>query len=118
MDEDLETENESKTLLWEDIDNRHSFLLVLPTYGLKLLLAKDIDADHTEITVYGAHDDIASFLSDFEEWDFSVLNDMSNAVEYDEDYEGWLNNEVWWQKQLIKTELAAGNVFLEDVLEA
>lgn len=105
MDEEFETENESKTLLWEDIDNRHSFLLVLPTYGLKLLMAKDIDEDRTEITIYGLREDLERFLEDLEEWDFSVLNDMSNSLEYDEDYEGWLNNEVWWQKLLMEAEL-------------
>ena len=33
----MDTNNKSITVVWEDEDNRHSFLLVLEAYGLKIL---------------------------------------------------------------------------------
>ena len=100
--ENLENINKSATVLWEDEDNRHSFLLVLPDYRLKLVNIVDIDEDTCEITVYGSEADINEFTEDLEDGSFSVLDTMSSSLEFDEDYEGWLNNEVWWaQKQLV-----------------
>lgn len=100
--ENLENINKSATVLWEDEDNRHSFLLVLPDYGLKLVNIVDIDEDTCEITVYGSEADVNEFIEDLEDGSFAVLDTMSSSLEFDEDYEGWLNNEVWWaQKQLV-----------------
>lgn len=98
----MDTNNASITVVWEDEDNRHSFLLVLEDYGLKLLQAKDIDENHCEITLYGPKRAVAKFREDFDEESFSVLDNMSRSLEYDEDYEGWLNNEVWYIKQLMQ----------------
>ena len=97
----MDTNNASITVAWEDEDNRHSFLLVLEDYGLKLLQANDIDEDHCEITLYGPKEAVARFREDFNEGSFSVLDNMSRSLEFDEDYEGWLNNEVWYIKQLM-----------------
>lgn len=97
----MDTNNTSITVAWEDEDNRHSFLLVLEDYGLKLLQAKDIDEDHCEITLHGPKEAVAQFREDFDEGSFSVLDNMSRSLEFDEDYEGWLNNEVWYIKQLM-----------------
>ena len=97
----METKHGTSTIVWTDEDNRHSFLLALPEYGLKLLLAEDIDDDSTEIVVYGSEDDLSRFLADFDEDAIEPLESMSASLEFDEDYEGWLNNEVWWQKQLM-----------------
>lgn len=97
----MNTNNASITVVWEDEDNRHSFLLVLEDYGLKLLQANDIDEDHCEITLYGPKEAVARFREDFNEGSFSVLDNMSRSLEFDEDYEGWLNNEVWYIKQLM-----------------
>jgi len=97
----MDTNNTSITVVWEDEDNRHSFLLELEDYGLKLLQANDIDEDHCEITLYGPKEAVARFREDFNEGSFSVLDNMSRSLEFDEDYEGWLNNEVWYIKQLM-----------------
>ncbi len=103
----MDTNNTSITVVWEDEDNRHSFLLVLEDYnllegyGLKLLQANDIDEDHCEITLYGPKVVVDRFREDFNEGSFSVLDNMSRSLEFDEDYEGWLNNEVWYIKQLM-----------------
>jgi len=97
----MDTNNASITVVWEDEDNRHSFLLVLEDYGLKLLRADDIDKDHCEITLYGPKEAVAQFREDFNEGSFTVLDNMSRSLEFDEDYEGWLNNEVWYVKQLM-----------------
>ena len=97
----MDTNNASITVVWEDEDNRHSFLLVLEDYGLKLLQANDIDEDHCEITLYGPKEAVAQFREDLDEGSFSVLDNMSRSLEFDEDYEGWLNNEVWYIKQLM-----------------
>lgn len=97
----MDTNNASITVVWEDEDNRHSFLLVLEDYGLKLLKAKDIDEDHCEITLYGPKEAVAQFREDFNEGSFAVLDNMSRSLEFDEDYEGWLNNEVWYIRQLM-----------------
>lgn len=97
----MDTNNASITVVWEDEDNRHSFLLVLEDYGLKLLQANDIDEDHCEITLYGPKEAVARFREDFNEGSFAVLDNMSRSLEFDEDYEGWLNNEVWYIKQLM-----------------
>lgn len=97
----MDTKNSSITVVWEDEDNRHSFLLVLEAYGLKLLLANDIDEDHCEITLYGPKEAVDKFREDFNEGSFLVLDNMSRSLEFDEDYEGWLNNEVWYIKQLM-----------------
>lgn len=104
----MDTKNASITVVWEDEDNRHSFLLVLKAYGLKLLLAKDIDEDHCEITLYGPKEAVDKFREDFNEGSFLVLDEMSQSLEFDEDYEGWLNNEVWYIKQLFEYD---GNPF-------
>ena len=104
----MDTKNTSITVVWEDEDNRHSFLLVLKAYGLKLLLAKDIDEDHCEITLYGPKEAVDKFREDFSEGSFLVLDEMSQSLEFDEDYEGWLNNEVWYIKQLMNYD---GNPF-------
>ena len=98
----MDTKNSSITVVWEDEDNRHSFLLVLEDYGLKLLQANDIDEDHCEITLYGPKEAAAQFREDLDEGSFSVLDNMSRSLEFDEDYEGWLNNEVWYVKQLMQ----------------
>ena len=90
----MDTNNKSITVVWEDEDNRHSFLLVLEAYGLKLLLAKDIDKNSCEITLYGPKEAIDRFREDFNDGSFLVLDEMSRNLEFDEDYEGWLNNEV------------------------
>ena len=97
----MDTNNTSITVVWEDEDNRHSFFLVLEDYNLKLLNAVDIDEDNCEITLYGSKEDVARFREDFNDGSFSVLDDMSRSLEFDEDYEGWLNNEVWYRKQLM-----------------
>lgn len=97
----MDTKNSSITVVWEDEDNRHSFLLVLEAYGLKLLLAKDIDEDRCEITLYGPKEAVDKFHEDFNEGSFLVLDEMSRSLEFDEDYEGWLNNEVWYIRQLM-----------------
>lgn len=97
----MDTKNSSITVVWEDEDNRHSFLLVLEAYGLKLLLAKDIDEDRCEITLYGPKEAVDKFREDFNEGSFLVLDEMSRSLEFDEDYEGWLNNEVWYIRQLM-----------------
>lgn len=97
----MDTKNSSITVIWEDEDNRHSFLLVLEAYGLKLLLAKDIDEDRCEITLYGLKEAVDKFREDFNEGSFLVLDEMSRSLEFDEDYEGWLNNEVWYIRQLM-----------------
>lgn len=97
----MDTKNSSTTVVWEDEDNRHSFLLLLEDYGLKLLLAKDIDEDRCEITLYGPKEAVAQFREDYSEGSFLVLDEMSQSLEFDEDYEGWLNNEVWHIKQLM-----------------
>ena len=97
----MDTKNSSITVVWEDEDNRHSFLLVLEAYGLKLLQAKDIDEDHCEITLYGPKEAVDKFREDFNEGSFLVLDEMSRSLEFDEDYEGWLNNEVWYIRQLM-----------------
>ena len=97
----MDTNNASITVVWEDEENRHSFLLVLEDYGLKLLQANDIDEDHCEITLYGPKEAVARFREDFNEGSFSVLDNMSRSLEFDEDYEGWLNNEAWYIKQLM-----------------
>lgn len=102
----MDTNNTSITVVWEDEDNRHSFLLVLEDYGLKLLRANDIDEDHCEITLYGQKEAVAQFREDFNEGSFSVLDNMSRSLEFDEDYEGWLNNEVWFIKQLMYVVMA------------
>ena len=97
----MDTNNSSITVVWEDEDNRHSFLLLLKAYGLKLLLAKDIDEDSCEITLYGPKEAVDTFREDFNEGSFLVLDEMSRSLEFDEDYEGWLNNEVWYIRQLM-----------------
>lgn len=97
----MDTKNSSITVVWEDEDNRHSFLLLLEAYGLKLLLAKDIDEDRCEITLHGPKEAVDKFCEDFNEGSFLVLDEMSQSLEFDEDYEGWLNNEVWHIKQLM-----------------
>ena len=97
----MDTNNSSITVVWEDEDNRHSFLLLLKAYGLKLLLAKDIDEDRCEITLYGPKEAVDKFREDFNEGSFLVLDEMSRSLEFDEDYEGWLNNEVWYIRQLM-----------------
>lgn len=97
----MDTNNDSITVVWEDEYNRHSFLLLLEAYGLKLLMAKDIDEDQCEITLHGPREAVAKFREDFNEGSFLVLDEMSQSLEFDEDYEGWLNNEVWHIKQLI-----------------
>ena len=97
----MDTNNASITVAWEDEDNRHSFLLVLEDYGLKLLQANDIDEDHCEITLYGPKEAVVQFREDFNEGSFTALDSMSRSLEFDEDYEGWLNNEVWYIKQLM-----------------
>lgn len=97
----MDTKNSSITVVWEDEDNRHSFLLLLEAYGLKLLLAKDIDEDRCEITLYGPKEAVDKFCEDFNEGSFLVLDEMSRSLEFDEDYEDWLNNEVWYIRQLM-----------------
>lgn len=97
----MDTKNSSITVVWEDEDNHHSFLLVLEAYGLKLLQAKDIDEDRGEITLYGPKEAVDKFREDFNEGSFLVLDEMSRSLEFDEDYEGWLNNEVWYIRQLM-----------------
>ena len=97
----MDTNNTSITVVWEDEDNRHSFLLVLEDYNLKLLNMVDLDEDNCEITLYGSKEDVARFREDFNEGSFAVLDNMSRDLEFDEDYEGWLNNEVWYRKQLM-----------------
>lgn len=97
----MDTKNSSITVVWEDEDNRHSFLLLLEAYGLKLLQAKDIDEDRCEITLYGPKEAVDKFREDFNEGSFLVLDEMSRSLEFDEDYEGWLNNEVWYIRQLM-----------------
>ena len=105
----MDTPNASITVAWEDEDNRHSFLLVLKDYdGLKLLQAKDLDENTCEITLYGKKEEVELFREDFEEDSFPTLDNMSQSLEFDEDYEGWLNNEVWYAKKLFEYD---GNPF-------
>lgn len=92
--------NKSKTIIYEDSDNADSYLLCLEPYGLKLLLALPVGEDSTEITVYGKEEDVDRFAEDYEDGAVEPLESMSRSLEFDEDYEGWLNNEVWWLKQL------------------
>lgn len=94
-------DNTSITVDWTDDYNRHSFLLLLEEYGLKLLKAKDIDNSTCEITLYGPVDDVSAFCEDYDEDSFCILDNMSRSLEFDEDYEGWLNNEVWYIRQLM-----------------
>lgn len=96
--------NKSKTLVYEDFDNADSYLLCLEPYGLKLLLAVPLDEDRTEVTVYGAPEDVDRFADDYEHGGLDPIDQMSASLEFDEDYEGWLNNEVWWMKQWMQVE--------------
>lgn len=104
--EHMDNKNASATIVWTDEDNCHSYLVVLPEYGLKLLMAKDIDASSTEITVYGPADSVSQLLEDIAEDSIMPLDSMSASLEFDEDYESWLANEVCWQKQLMAYETA------------
>ena len=98
--------NTSATINWYDPDNRDSYLLCLDFYGIKCINSVDVDEDTTEITVYGPTENITKFLEDYEEDTVEPLNEMCISLEYDEDYEGWLNNEVYAFKQLAEFERA------------
>lgn len=101
----MKTTNKSYTFVWEDEDNSLSFLLVLPDYNLKMLQHVDIDENSVEVTVKGAKEDVDRFIEDLEDYDFDVLDCMSRSLEFDEDYEGWLNNEVQHMLDLMKAEV-------------
>lgn len=116
MEKNMDTDNTSITVAWEDEDNRHSFLLVLEDYGLKLLRANDIDEDHCEISLYGPKEEVARFREDFNEGSFTVLDNMSRSLESDEDYEGWLDNEVWHRKQLASYAAMAESSWPKEIL--
>lgn len=98
MDKTLE--HKSRTILWVDYDNRDSYKLCLGPYGLTCLMAVDVDADTVELTVYGETANVDRFLEDIENDCIEPLESMSTSLEYDEDYEGWLNNEVYWFDKL------------------
>lgn len=87
-------------VVWTDADNCDSYLLCAPAYGLKILQATPIDADTTKITVYGDNENVDRFLECVEEDSVEPLESMSISLEFDEDYEGWLDNEVAYFKQL------------------
>lgn len=86
--------NKSKTLVWYDDYNPESYLLCMQHYGLKLLLDKKIDSCSTEITVYGQPENLDKFLADLDEGDIEPLDTKSAGIEYDDDYEAWLANEI------------------------
>ena len=100
-DYDYDTAHSSVTVRWEDEDNCDSYLLCLEHYNLKCLKAEPVDENTTEITLYGLAKDLDAFCSDFEDGAIEPLESMSRSLEFDEDYEGWLNNEVWHYKQLM-----------------
>ena len=91
----MNTKNFSRTIVWFDPDNRDSYKICLPYYGLTCLMANDISEDEVEITIYGPTENMAAFLKDLEEDAVEPLDTMSTSLEFDEDYEGWLNNEVY-----------------------
>lgn len=87
--------NRSTTILYADPDNRDSYKLCLSEYNLKCLNARDVNEDTVEITVYGPSDSIQRFSEDYADGSLEPLESMSRSLEFDEDYEGWLNNEVY-----------------------
>ena len=91
--------NKSMTFIYEDYDNADSYLLCLEPYGLKLLLAVPLSETETEVTIYGRPEDVDRFVEDYNEGSLDPIDQMSGSLEFDEDYEGWLDNEVWWMKQ-------------------
>lgn len=90
---DLSLLHKSATLIWNDEDNRLSFLLCQEAYNIKVILARKINDTLTEITVYGNTDDVNHFLDDVKEDNIEPMDNMSIGID-DDDYEAWLNNEV------------------------
>lgn len=98
------TRNYGKTINWFDYDNRDSYKLCLEHYGLKALKATPIDEITVELTVHGPIDNLKAFLEDFENGSCEPLDSMSRSLEFDDDYEGWLNNEIYAFDQLAEFE--------------
>ena len=87
--------------------NPDSYLLCLEPYKLKLLQALAKTKNTTEIVVYGEAEDVDRFIEDNEEGNLEPLDEMSKGLEFDEDYEMWLNNEVNRMLNLIEAERKA-----------
>lgn len=87
--------------------NPDSYLLCLEPYKLKLLQALAKTKYTTEIVVYGEAEDVDRFIEDNEEGNLEPLDEMSKGLEFDEDYEMWLNNEVNRVFNLIEAERKA-----------
>ena len=87
--------------------NPDSYLLCLEPYNLKLLQALAKTRDVTEIVVYGEAEDVDRFVEDNEEGTLEPMESVSKGLEFDEDYEMWLNNEVNRMLDLIEAERKA-----------
>ena len=87
--------------------NPDSYLLCLEPYNLKLLQALAKTKEVTEIVIYGEAEDVDRFIADNEEGNLEPLDEMSKGLEFDEDYEMWLNNEVNRMLNLIEVERKA-----------
>ena len=94
--------NRAACIIYTDEDNRDSYKLCLENYGLEVLRAEDVDENSVEIVIYGPAENVKAFIDDYEEGDLEPLDSMSRSLEFDEDYEGWLNNEVYWFDQMVE----------------
>lgn len=86
--------NKAKVIRWYDDVNPDSFVICAPNYGLKVLQAKYVHDNEVEIVVYGLAEDVDRFAADVEDGSVEPLESMGRDLEFDEDYEAWLNNEV------------------------
>jgi len=86
--------NKATVIEWYDDVNPDSYVLCQEAYGIKVLQTKTIDANTTEVVVYGPTENIDHFLEDFNEDCVQPLESMQAGDYDDEDYEAYLNNEV------------------------
>lgn len=96
--------NRAICLNYVDEDNRDSYKLCLGAYDIKCLRAEDVDENTVEIVIYGPAANVDAFKKAYDEGELEPLESMSRDLEFDEDYEGWLNNEVYWFDQLSEIE--------------
>lgn len=87
--------NRKATLVdyFDDI-NPDSYLLCAEPYRIKILQALAKTPSDTELVIYGEAEDVDRFVEDNEEGCLEPMESMSQGIEYDDDYEAWLNNEV------------------------
>lgn len=86
--------NKAKVIRWYDDVNPNSYLICIGEYGLKVLQAKWINDNEVELVVYGLAEDVDRFAADVEDGSVEPLESMGRDLEFDDDYEAWLNNEV------------------------